>query len=110
MEYDILGYRCACGRVHYPNRSRCACGSCSFEPVPLPKTGRLLTFTRLYTLPGDFEVGDISLGIVELENGVRMTARLEIDSPRAGMAVRGRVEVVRQDEYTRRLGMVFYPA
>lgn len=110
MQLDILGYRCKkCSYINYPNRTLCRkCGHDAFEPVPLPKKGKLLTYSRLFTLPGDFEVADITLGIVELENGVRMTGRIKIGNPKMGMPVVGKVEVVRQADYEKRRGMVFY--
>jgi uncharacterized OB-fold protein len=110
MQLEILGYRCKkCEHINYPNRTLCRkCGHDQFDAVPLPKKGKLLTFTQLFTLPGDFEVGDISLGIVELENKVRMTGQLKIAEPKIGMAVVGKIEVVRRDEYKENHGMVFY--
>jgi len=119
MQRDILAYKCRrCGNLHYPYRMRCRkCGHVEFvgadvvfDVVPLPKNGKLLTFTELYALPPDFEVVNISLGIVELENGMRITGRLKIPEPKMGMKVRGAIEVVRQDEYTKHYGMVFYEA
>jgi len=106
---EIYGYQCAkCGRVNYPNRTLCRqCRHNDFKPVPLPRDGKLLTFTRLSTLPGDFDVPEITLGIVELSNGVRMTAQLDIPKPKSGMAVQGEVKVVRKDEYNQYHGMVF---
>jgi uncharacterized OB-fold protein len=50
------------------------------------------------------------LGIVELENGMRITGQLKIPNPKMGMAVSGNVETVREAEYTKNFGMVFYPA
>ena len=110
MQLDILGYLCKkCESISYPNRTRCRkCGHDQFDAVPLPKNGTLLTFTQLFTLPGDFEVGDICLGIVELENKVRITGQVKIPKPKTGMAVVGKTEVVRRDEYKEHHGMVFY--
>lgn len=112
MEKSILGYKCSkCGHVHYPNRTLCRkCGNNKFSPEPLPKKGKLLTFTHLHTLPGDFEVPEISLGIVELENGSRITGQLNIGKPKIGMKVAGKVEVVRSHQYEKHYGMVFYEA
>jgi uncharacterized OB-fold protein len=109
MEMQILGYQCTkCGQIHYPNRTLCRkCAHNEFKPVPLPKEGKLLTFTHLFTLPADFEVMNISLGIVELSNGVRITGQLRIPSPEIGMPVRGTVEKVRKDQYNDFFGMVF---
>jgi uncharacterized OB-fold protein len=92
------------------------CKSCrqnehnEFEPVPLPNTGKLLTFTKLYNLPGDYEVPHLTLGIVELENGLSITGQLRVEEPRIGMAVTGEVQVVRTEAYDQRYGMVFYEA
>jgi uncharacterized OB-fold protein len=117
MERDILGYKCRkCGHVQYPYRSRCrACRHVEwngldivFDTVPLAKTGKLLTFTHLYALPGDFERINLSLGIVEVEGGNRITGQLKINDPQMGMKVRGKVEIVRRQGYDKYWGMVFY--
>ena len=55
-----------------------------FDIVPLPKKGKLLTFTTLYTLPSDYEVVTLALGIVELEDGNRITGQLDIKNPKIG--------------------------
>ncbi len=115
MKREIYAYRCRkCGHLHYPYRMVCAkCGENEhneFDPEPLPKTGTLVTFTELYSLPGDFEVPTLGLGIVELENGIRITGQLHIDEPASGMKVIGEVEVVRSEEYEKYYGMVFRAA
>ena len=78
--------------------------------MPLPKAGTLLTFTRVYNLPAQYEVATLGLGIVELENGMRMLGQLDIDDPTIGMAVQGSVEVVREEAYDDFYGMVFRAA
>ena len=110
---EIYAYKCKkCGQLHYPYRM--VCKKCKanevfeFEPVPLPLKGKLLTFTTVYTLPADFNVATLGLGIVELENGVRVTGQVRIPSPKSGMAVEGKVEVVRQGSFNKQYGMVFY--
>ena len=110
MDLHILGYRCKkCGHEHYPNRTLCPkCGHELFESFPLPTQGKLLTYTHLHTLPVDFEVSSITLGMVELENGLRITGQLNIEKPKIGMKVTGEVTTVREDEYTQNLGMVFF--
>jgi uncharacterized protein len=115
MELNIYAYKCKrCGQLHYPYKTICKkCGENDhneFDIVPLPKKGKLLTFTTLYNPPSDFEVATLVLGIVELEDGNRMTGQLQIPTPKIGMKVRGKVEVVRTEEYKKHLGMVFYPA
>jgi uncharacterized OB-fold protein len=115
MALDIYAYRCKkCDELHYPFRMRCKkCGELTpfeFEPEPLPKKGKLLTFTRVYNLGGDFDVAALDLGIVELENGLRMMGQLDMDKPKIGMSVAGRVDVVRSDAYRKYHGMIFSEA
>ncbi len=113
MTLEIYAYKCRkCGQLHYPFRM--VCKQChanephAFDPVPLPKKGKLLTYTFLYNLAADYMVEKLGLGIVELENGLRITGQVNIANPKTGMAVVGRVEVVRQSDSGRNYGMVFY--
>ncbi len=115
MAREIYAYKCRlCGTMHYPFRMLCK--GCKqndffeFDTVPLPKTGKLLTFTTVYNLPAQYEVATLGLGIVELENGMRMLGQIEIDDPQIGMPVKGSVEVVRQETYDNYYGMVFTAA
>ena len=115
MPVDIDAYRCKqCGQLHYPFRMVCKkCGNnevCGFDAVPLPREGKLLTFTTAQNPPPDFNVAKLGLGIVELENGMRITGRLKITNPTLGMPVTGKVEIVREAECRQNCGMVFYPA
>ncbi len=115
MAREIYAYRCRlCDTMHYPFRM--VCSGCKqndffeFDTVPLPKAGKLLTFTRVYNLPAQYEVATLGLGIVELENGMRMLGQLEIDEPEIGMPVQGTVEIVRVEPYDNYYGMVFRAA
>jgi uncharacterized OB-fold protein len=115
MSMEIVAYTCRkCGQLHYPYRMVCRkCGQNEhneFDPVPLPKKGKLVTFTFLHNPPADYMVVKLPLGIVELENGLRITGQLKIPDPKLGMAVRGEVEVVHEGAYSKNYGMVFYPA
>ncbi len=112
MNREIYAYKCQrCGAMHYPFRMVCKeCGEndfFEFDTVPLPKKGKLLTYTTVYNLPPQYEVATLGLGIVELENGMRMLGQVDIDKPKMGMAVVGTVEVVRQEAYDDIYGMVF---
>ena len=115
MAREIYAYRCRlCDTMHYPFKM--VCSGCKqndffeFDTIPLPKAGRLLTFTRVYNLPAQYEVATLGLGIVELENGMRMLGQLQIDEPVMGMPVRGTVEIVRKEPYENYYGMVFRAA
>ena len=115
MAREIYAYRCRlCDTMHYPFKM--VCSGCKqndffeFDTVPLPKAGKLLTFTRVYNLPAQYEVATLGLGIVELENGMRMLGQLDIDEPVMGMPVQGTVEIVRVEPYDNYYGMVFRAA
>ncbi|MCD4654079.1 OB-fold domain-containing protein [bacterium] len=112
---EIYAYKCKkCGHLHYPYRMICAkCGDNEhneFDPTPLPKTGKLVTFTFLHNPPQDFAVSKLCLGIVKLKNGLAITAQLKIPDPKIGMKVIGKVEIVRSTELKNQSGMVFYSA
>jgi hypothetical protein len=119
MQKEILGYKCKkCGHVQYPYRTRCRkCGETVFEgndivfdTVPLPRDGKLLTYTELYALPPEFEVVKLTLGIIELTGGQRVTGQLKVDKPKIGMKLHAEVEIVRKDAYSKNWGFVFYAA
>ena len=115
MERNLYAYRCRkCETLHYPFRMVCkGCGDndfFEFDAEPLPRRGTLLTFTFVHNLPAEFEVARLGLGIVELENGIRVTGQVEIDDPKLGMAVVGDIGIVRRDAYESRYGMVFRAA
>ena len=115
MARQILAYKCReCGALNYPFRMRCkGCKTnevFEFDPEPLPTHGRLLTFTFVHNLPAEYEVERLGLGIVELENGVRVTGQLDIDEPALGMNVVGDVRPVRRETYEDFYGFVFHAA
>lgn len=112
MERNILGYECTkCKTIHFPNRAICKkCRHTEFKPVPLPRQGKLLTWTQLHNLAGDFEVPTLDLGIAELSNGVRVTGQMRIAKPKSGMKINVLVEPVRTLGYETFHGMIFEPA
>jgi uncharacterized OB-fold protein len=115
VQRQIYAYRCRkCETLHYPFRMRCkGCGDndeFAFDPVPLPRRGTLVTFTHVHNLPAEYEVERLGLGIVELENGVRVLGQLEVEEPSRGMPVVADVEVVRREVYDQYYGMIFRAA
>lgn len=109
MELSLLAYKCKkCETLHYPNRAVCKkCAHTEFTVVKLPNTGKLLTFTHLHNPAGDFEIPVLHLGIVELDNGCRVTGQMEIDNPKIGMKVKGEIQTVRTIDYNNYKGIVF---
>lgn len=115
MERNIYAYRCTrCETLHYPFRMRCRdCGELepySFAPEPLQKKGTLLTFTFVHNLPAVFEMARLGLGIVELNDEIRVVGQIDIEDPVIGMEVVAEVGVVRHEAYEDFHGMIFRAA
>ncbi len=98
----------SCGKLSYPTHFYCpACHGTRFEPVPVQGEGKLLTWTRVYALPLDYSVLYITLGIVELDMGIRATGRLDIGEPKIGARVRAGVGPVRETGGNPIPGLIF---
>lgn len=68
--YRLEAVKCRnCGKIYYPPRIRCICGSRSFEKIELPKNGRLIQYTILHQVGISFEkIKPIAIGLVEFDN------------------------------------------
>jgi uncharacterized OB-fold protein len=109
MARDVAAAKCkSCGALSYPTHFYCPkCSGTKFEPVPVQGEGKLLTWTRVYALPLDYEDLHITLGIVELDMGIRATGRLDIAEPRIGARVSARVGKVRETAGKDITGLIF---
>ncbi len=97
-----------CGKLSYPMHFYCpSCHGRKFEPVAVEGEGRLITWTRVYALPLDYAVLYTTLGIVELDMGVRATGQLDIAEPKTGQRVRARIGKVREINGKDITGLVF---
>ncbi|MGC8632565.1 MAG: Zn-ribbon domain-containing OB-fold protein [Thermoprotei archaeon] len=77
--YRLQGIRCkSCGSVSYPPRSSCpTCHSRQVELVALPRKGKVVTFSTLYSAPEGFELyTPYAVAEVELENGVKVLGQI----------------------------------
>jgi uncharacterized OB-fold protein len=78
--YRLLGSRCKhCGSRFFPPRSICRkCLSTEIESLQLPDRGKLLTFTIIRNPPQGFEeFAPYIIGIVELDDGVRVLSQID---------------------------------
>jgi hypothetical protein len=109
MARDVVAAKCRdCGKLSYPTHFYCpSCHGTKFEPVPIQGEGTLLTWTRVYALALDYTDRYITLGIVELDLGIRATGRLEIAEPQTGARVRAAVGKVRETGGKDITGLVF---
>ena len=96
---DIFSaYKCnKCGKIIYPKHEICnECGNREFTAFPLEGEAKLLTFTRLYNLPEGIDKEFLDFGIVEFENGIRVTGQLKLKSEaKTGMKLKAEKAVVR---------------
>jgi hypothetical protein len=109
MAKEVVAAKCkGCGKLAYPTHFYCqGCHGTKFEPVPLTGEGKLVTWTRVYALPLDYEDLYLTLGIVEMDLGVRATGRLDLAEPATGMRVRARVGPVRDIGGKEIQGLIF---
>ena len=97
---EILGYKCqTCGTIHYPAPMICSKCSTRRDPVtgkrwetfPMEGQATLLTWTRAWNLPEGYNVKNLLFGIVQFENGLRASGRLQVDDPKVGMTLTAKV-------------------
>ena len=106
----LCAYRCdQCGKLTHPKRLVCdVCGGRAFGEEPLEGTAVLLTYTRVHNLPAGIEKPYLDFGIVEFENGVRVTGQLELkNSAYAGMKLETTVGTVRVVDGEEKQGFIF---
>ncbi len=83
-ENHLMGSRCsACQKISLPPRPFCpSCGNNRMEWVEMPTRGRLMTFTCIHVTRSHLSSAGYNrqrpycVGVVELENGARMTSRI----------------------------------
>ena len=78
-ERKLMGLQCKeCGQKTIPSRPICLnCGSTSFEWIEFKKKGKLTSFTEIHVVGAKWiKEAPILIGIIELEEGERVTARL----------------------------------
>ena len=93
-------YKCKkCGKLHHPRYIVCQnpdCDGREFEELPLEGKCKLLTWTRAYNLPEGYMQPWLNFGIVEFENGVRVTGQIGFDDGiESGMELVSTVGIVR---------------
>ena len=97
---QMYAYRCTkCGKLHHPRYVVCQnpdCDGREFTQEPLGGKCKLLTWTRVYNLPEGYMQPWLHFGVVEFENGVRVTGQIGFDDGiESGMELVANVGVVR---------------
>ncbi len=108
--YRLIGGKCKkCSRIFFPPYIRCPyCGSDEIEPVELPRTGKLLTYTVSYNPPEGYKlqtpliIGLVDLGVAKV---VAQITDAQPDELKEGMDVEAVVRRIRED---RTAGLIHY--
>ncbi|MFP3165896.1 MAG: Zn-ribbon domain-containing OB-fold protein [Nitrososphaeria archaeon] len=75
----LIGSRCKkCGAEYYPPVKVCKkCGSVEIEEKEMPKTGTIVSFTKLTEPPVDFkDYAPVYLAMIRLDNGILVLGQL----------------------------------
>ncbi len=107
---ELFAYRCEkCGKLTHPKRIICdVCGGRNYSSEPLEGYATLLTHTRVHNLPVGIDKPYLDFGIVEFDNGVRVTGQLEMKGEAVtGMRVLATVGTVRQLYGEDKQGFIF---
>ncbi len=115
---DVYSYKCPnCGKIYYP--APMICNECNtrrdpsetyfsaWEKVPLEGKCKLLAWTRVYALPEGYEVPYLLFGIIEFENGIRASGRLQVEDPETGMELIATTDVVKEIGDEKIYGLIF---
>ncbi len=97
----ISAWKCeSCGSLYYP--APMLCKKCHTRRDPVTGKGwakldlegpcQLLTWTRVWNLPEGYTKKFLQFGIVQFENGLRASGRLEVAEPKTGMKLTASVE------------------
>ena len=108
--YRLEASKCVdCGRVYYPPRTMCRCGSRRLVKINLPTTGKLIHFTILHQVGVDYEkVKPIVIGLVDLgETKIlsQLTDCLDYSKLSSGIEVELVLRKVKVDNY---YGIIIY--
>jgi len=78
QRYRMEAQKCAkCGKVFFPPRVVCTCGSRKFKGYTLPQEGKVITHTVIRTAPRGFgDEAPYCMGIVELSDGSRILCQI----------------------------------
>ncbi len=94
--YRLLGTRCEdCGAEFFPPLMVCrSCRSEKMVDKEMPKTGTIVTYTELRETMAGFEGQEpMILGIVRLDNGVRVLGQI-VDCTAESLSIGSRVRAV----------------
>ena len=108
----LVGCKCKeCGRIMYPQHSRClSCNGREFEEITPEGECKLLTFSDVWTLPWGIDERSRILGLVEFKNGLKAMGWLKAGEAKVGMELKATWEPVRVIKGEEVFGLTLEPA
>lgn len=109
--YNLVGSRCeSCGKEFFPPVHVCKkCGSTKLKDKPMPKEGKLISYTILTEPAEEFKLyAPIYLGLIELTNEVRilgMITDIKEEDIHIGMKLRATIRKLTEDPAG---GLIYY--
>ncbi|NIM20135.1 MAG: transcriptional regulator [Candidatus Latescibacteria bacterium] len=79
QRYRLEAAKCTkCGKVFFPPRLVCdSCKNGEFEKTTLPDEGKIVSYSMIHVTASNFsDEAPIALGIIELDNGTKITAQV----------------------------------
>lgn len=111
QRYRLEAARClSCRTICFPPRLICpVCASRDFENIRLSGNGKLLCYTIIRVAPHQFvDQTPYAVGIVELEEGVRLTAQIvdcDFEELKIGLRVKAEFRKIYQEGEA---GVIYY--
>lgn len=108
--YRLVAYKCRkCGKIYFPPRAVCECGSREFDEYELPNRGKLIEFTVLRSVPIDFEKQRPLMFAIADFGGVRVMGQLVDCTSPDKLSEGAEVEVVfRRVKEDSDFGIIYY--
>jgi uncharacterized OB-fold protein len=96
QRYRLEASKCGgCGYLAFPPRPICPeCGERRFETVTLRPSGRIISWTTVFTPAEEFSTqAPFAVGVIETDDGARLTAQI-VDCGLEEIATGGRVRLM----------------
>lgn len=93
--YKLTGYRCTkCGATYFEKKGVCVCGNLDYGELQFSGKGKIVAFTKVHSGPSMFEEqAPYCVGIIDLEEGARMTAQI-VDTKYSELKIGQEVQAV----------------
>lgn len=109
---EPVAFECKnCRKIVYPKHAVCPdCRGREFAEVKLGNQGRVLTYVKLYAVPEGVSQMPLVLGIVEFDNGVRVTGQITSENVKLGDKMRPAWGFLRKAHEKELYGFRFEPS